>query len=74
MHERKEGHFSKKPITIHARPAVTGEKVLTLESEHELVAGEGDWIITGVEGEHYPIKAEVFAKTYDRLSDITESK
>jgi hypothetical protein len=25
----------------------------------------GDWIITGVEGEHYPCKPSVFAATYE---------
>jgi hypothetical protein len=25
----------------------------------------GDWIITGVHGEHYPCKPDIFAATYD---------
>ena len=25
----------------------------------------GDWIITGIEGEHYPCKPDIFAATYD---------
>lgn len=25
----------------------------------------GDWIITGVKGEHYPCKPDIFAMTYD---------
>jgi hypothetical protein len=25
----------------------------------------GDWIITGVNGEHYPCKPDIFAKTYE---------
>ena len=25
----------------------------------------GDWIITGVAGEHYPIKDEIFQQTYE---------
>ena len=27
----------------------------------------GDWIITGVNGEHYPCKPEIFAKTYEAV-------
>jgi hypothetical protein len=27
----------------------------------------GDWIITGVAGEHYPCKPDIFAKTYERV-------
>ena len=31
-----------------------------------LIAGPGDWIVTGVEGKLYPVKNEVFKKTYER--------
>lgn len=27
----------------------------------------GDWIIKGVQGEFYPIKAEIFAETYEAV-------
>lgn len=27
----------------------------------------GDWIITGVQGEHYPCKPEIFAATYEAV-------
>lgn len=37
--------------------------VQTLEGP--LVAQIGDWIITGVKGEKYPCKPDVFAATYD---------
>ena len=26
---------------------------------------DGDWIITGVKGEHYPCKPDIFAMTYE---------
>ena len=29
----------------------------------------GDWIITGVNGEHYPCKPDIFAATYEEVSD-----
>ncbi len=29
----------------------------------------GDWIITGVEGEHYPCKDSIFRKTYEPADD-----
>ena len=29
---------------------------------------QGDWVIRGVEGELYPCKASVFAKTYEPVS------
>lgn len=37
--------------------------VKTLEGGH--VVTPGDWIITGVQGENYPCKAEIFASTYE---------
>ena len=38
--------------------------VQTLEGGH--VVTPGDWIITGVHGEHYPCKPDIFKKTYER--------
>jgi len=35
----------------------------TLEGGH--IVCPGDWIITGIEGEHYPCKPGIFKKTYD---------
>jgi len=40
------------------RPAIK-----TLEGWHEVAAG--DWIITGVKGEHYPCKPDIFEATYE---------
>ena len=39
----------------------------TLEGKHFI--SEGDWIITGVEGERYPCKDSVFKKTYEPVED-----
>ncbi|ETT64886.1 hypothetical protein BSK66_07700 [Paenibacillus odorifer] len=39
--------------------------IKTLEGFHEISAD--DWIITGVAGERYPCKAEVFAQTYEAV-------
>ncbi len=37
--------------------------ISTLEGGH--VVSPGDWIATGVQGEHWPIKPDVFAATYE---------
>ena len=37
--------------------------VKTLEGAH--VVCSGDWIITGVKGEHYPCKPDIFEMTYE---------
>jgi hypothetical protein len=46
------------PASFHKVPAIK-----TLEGFHEISAG--DWIITGVAGERYPCKPEIFAQTYE---------
>ena len=43
-------------------------KIVTLEGTME--AMPGDWIIKGVKGEFYPIKSEIFAQTYEEVSDV----
>lgn len=35
--------------------------------EGEMTAQVGDWIIRGVNGEFYPCKPDIFAKTYEIL-------
>lgn len=37
--------------------------IKTLEGPHAIT--EGDWIITGVKGERYPCKPDIFAQTYE---------
>ena len=69
--------FRKKPVVIQAtqwfkhgdHPAVWKchephlGVIHTLEGDHTVTPG--DWIITGVKGEHYPCKPEIFEMTYD---------
>ena len=72
-----EMKYRKKPVVIEAtqwfkkgdHPAVfrgefSGEPmIMTLEGP--LFVDVGDWIITGVKGEHYPCKPDIFAATYE---------
>lgn len=44
----------------------------TLEGKH--IVCPGDWIITGVAGEHYPCKPEIFQATYEEIDGMTEPK
>lgn len=37
--------------------------------EGQLGVCVGDWIITGIKGEFYPIKDEIFRATYDSVED-----
>jgi len=41
----------------------TGLHIFTLEGE--MHASPGDWIVKGVSGEFYPVKPDIFAKTYE---------
>lgn len=43
-------------------------KIYTLEGKMGALAGK-DYIIRGVNGELYPCKADVFEKTYERVTD-----
>lgn len=40
-------------------------KVIVPTREGLIHASQGDWIVRGVEGEVYPVKPSIFAKTYD---------
>lgn len=52
-------------------PVLVDEKgpfliIPTLEGNHR--ADNGDWIITGVKGERYPCKPDIFEATYDPVT------
>ncbi|KAF0146686.1 MAG: hypothetical protein FD153_33 [Rhodospirillaceae bacterium] len=44
----------------------------TLEGPHTVPPG--DWIITGVAGEHYPCKPHIFSQTYEPADEGTAAK
>lgn len=44
-----------------------GTNIVIRTLEGDMVANVGDWIITGVNGEHYPCKPDIFEKTYERV-------
>ena len=76
--------FRKKPVVIEAtqwfkmgdHPAVVEASlsgmnvhlIETLEGDH--LVTPCDWIITGVKGEHYPCKPDIFDMTYERVEDV----
>lgn len=35
--------------------------------EGDMIAEVGDWIIKGINGEFYPIKPDIFEKTYEKV-------
>jgi hypothetical protein len=71
--------YVKKPVVVEAvqwfkhgdHPAVLAESpgdefgyIDTLEGR--LTVQPGDWVITGVAGENYPVKPDIFEKLYTR--------
>lgn len=55
--------YRKKPVTVSAYQTDHEFDIETLEGTHH--ASVGDFIITGVHGEQYPCKPDIFFETYD---------
>ena len=55
--------FRKKPVVVEAVQTVDRVEIETLEGT--MVAEPWDWIITGVAGERYPCKPDIFRRTYE---------
>ena len=61
------------PAVVAAPESPTGFGIHTLEHvgiKHEVTPG--DWIITGIRGEHYACKPDIFAATYEPVDPPVE--
>ncbi len=48
---------------------IAGAPALRIETlEGEMTANLGDWVVKGVKGEFYPIKADIFEATFELVS------
>ena len=56
-----------KPVVVDAYQTDREMNIETLEGV--MHAEPGDWIITGVNGERYPCKLDIFEKTYEPVPD-----
>ena len=65
-------YFRKKPIVVHAEQNATGRPLPIETLEGVMVAEPGDWIITGVQGERYPCKPDIFELTYEPVGNAIE--
>ncbi len=70
--ETVPGVDGRSTCTICNKPMPEHGQVKTLEtfdgsSKHRVCPG--DWIITGVKGEHYACKPDIFAATYESVPD-----
>ena len=59
--------YRKKPVVIEAYQ--TDKEVIIHTLEGDMTASVGDYIITGVNGEQYPCKPDIFEKTYEPVED-----
>lgn len=57
--------YRKKPVIIDAYQTDKIMEIYTLEGT--MKADIGDWIITGIRGEQYPCKPDIFAATYEKV-------
>ena len=62
----------KKPIRLKYRISDTDDTIKTKEGE--VKCKEGDFILTGTEGELWPIKSEKFKSTYKQINKNFASK
>ena len=63
------GRMGLDPIVVsYADPAAPILTIKTLEGV--MSANVGDYVIRGVKGEFYPIKAEIFLETYERVGSV----
>ena len=59
--------FRKKPVVIEAYQT---DKVMVIHTlEGDMTAQIGEWIITGLRGEQYPCKPDIFEKSYELVED-----
>lgn len=59
--------YRKKPVVIEAYQ--TDKEMIIHTLEGDIKAEVGDYIITGVQGEQYPCKANIFEQTYEKVGD-----
>ena len=59
--------YVKKPVVVEAYQTDREIAIHTLEGD--LMASVGDYIITGVNGEKYPCKPDIFKKTYEEVKE-----
>lgn len=60
----------KKPIEVIAFQTPQVMFIDTLEGK--MKANVGDWILTGIHGEQYPVKKEIFEQTYTVVGEMND--
>ena len=63
--------FRKKPIEVEAYQITEKKEIQTREGT--LYGYPGDWIVTGIQGEIYPVGKEIFEATYEPVGCASHS-
>lgn len=61
------GKYRKRPVIIEAYQ--TDKEMIIHTLEGDMKASIGDYIITGVNGEKYPRKPDIFHKSYEKVEE-----
>jgi len=61
------GKFKRKPVVVSAIRCREETEIVTLEGI--MTAMPGDWIVTGIQEELYPVKDDIFRETYQPVDD-----
>lgn len=65
-----DGEISGFKPTMGAQVVYEGPNSYVIPTlEGNMVINNGDWILTGVDGEHWAVKYEIFNKTYKKVED-----
>ena len=67
IYKNKPCKYRKKPVIVTAYQTDHEEYIETLECK--MKAKKGDYIITGIKGEKYPCKPDIFEKTYEEVKE-----
>lgn len=59
--------YQKKPVIVSAFQ--TKKRMIISTLEGDMIAEPGDWIITGIKGETYPCKPDIFEATYKKMGE-----
>jgi len=68
----KTKRYRKKPVIVEAYQ--TDREVIIHTLEGDMKADAGDFIITGVKGEKYPCKPDIFNSTYEIIDDDLDAE
>jgi len=71
--------FRKKPVVVEAEQWFPGKSIEGVVErsngaygyietlEGQFIVSSGDWVITGIQGEKYPCKPDIFEATYELI-------